>query len=164
MIRIKSLQSNLCNSSCVLNTEQKDSYHISDEDIWQVTRPRGRWLTYLCGKAKCNVAFRAVKSPQQIWQAENSIFNGTGLTGFTRSICLGIQAKIQVITVYAVDNSPINIYYQLTLKKLCTTKPPHCLQQMSLNDFLVTGHHLALLKCEVSQYKKVLHRKVMQLI
>lgn len=97
-------------------------------------------------------------------KAENPIFNRTGLTRFNRSICLGIQAKIQVITVYAVDNSSINIYYHPTLKKLYTTKPSHCLQQMSLNDFLVTGHHLTLLKCEVSQYKKVLHRKEMQLI
>lgn len=38
-------------SSCIWNTEQKDSYHISDEDIRQVTCPRGRWLTYLSGKA-----------------------------------------------------------------------------------------------------------------
>jgi len=31
---------------------------------------------------------------------------------------LGIQAQIQVIAVYAVDSSPTDIYYQLTLKKV----------------------------------------------
>lgn len=61
--------------------------------------------------------------------------------------------------MYAVDRSPTDSYYQLTLKKLYTTKPSHCLQQMSLNDFIVLGHHFALLKCEVSQYKKYFTEK-----
>lgn len=116
-----------------------------------MTHPRGRWLTLLCRKA-CSIQ-SSQESPQHTWSAENPVFNRTELTEFNRSDCLGIQAKIQVIAVYAVDNSPIDIYYQLTLKKIYTTKPSHCLQQMSLNDLLVTGHHLALLKCEVSQYK-----------
>lgn len=57
-----------------------------------------------------------------------------------------------------------SVTYSLEKNQSHTTKAAHCLQQRSWNDFLAIGHHLALFKCEVSQYKKVLHRQEMQLI